>query len=478
MGKVAGLSALAERVAKWAERGSPVDDLPWKNRQEFYATLQERPELLTVDFPESYLPEKGITGNSLVERALRDHGVGLRHEREGADRAGPNSHWDPIGGGQAAHRAWSEPEFMGGDSDLASMGDSEIWDGAQLRFAPLRGLKSGRVLDHDPNDGYRVIRDLGNTLYPNEFEGARADNPILSRGKSFVELLNDPDALARGNYSLTMPFSSPTYRNGRVLKAGGGSVGNSNRAPEEEERRRLQAQLLALPGNAWDAGAGALRGAVGATLGVGGDLERLIRAGYGALTAPSGQRLESALGGLGSDTLLPNSEEMLHGDKWFSLPPGTDTPSFEAGQGVGEWLPITPKVASSVARSTLQAAKRGVQGVGGLAAEAARRGVEQGRGPLGALSLVAQPHYAVPRLYQAPNGAAVHFDEGYHTLDEMMGKLQSEGGMGEKEASASAFHLVQGARRRQGYAHGGSVTAYTPPAQPTFRQQLLARLEG
>ena len=85
-----------------------------------------------------------------------------------------------------------------------------------------------------------------------------------------------------------------------------------------------------------------------------------------------------------TQTFFPTSEDVgryLPGPTQFTIPKDQN-PYVE----LGGYAPITPGQVGRIAKGTLQAAKPALSGLGAVAAEAARRGVEEGRGPLGGLA--------------------------------------------------------------------------------------------
>ena len=87
--------------------------------------------------------------------------------------------------------------------------------------------------------------------------------------------------------------------------------------------------------------AGAAKGSVTATAGIGGDLESLARGLAAAYRAPSGQRMDAFAGGMDQPTVLPTTQDISA--KLPAVVPTTAPLSrqhtAEYGQGMGEFIP-------------------------------------------------------------------------------------------------------------------------------------------
>lgn len=87
--------------------------------------------------------------------------------------------------------------------------------------------------------------------------------------------------------------------------------------------------------------AGAAKGSVTATAGIGGDLESLARGLAAAYRAPSGQRMDAFAGGMDQPTVLPTTQKIS--DMLPAVVPTTAPLSrqhtAEYGQGMGEFIP-------------------------------------------------------------------------------------------------------------------------------------------
>jgi hypothetical protein len=161
-----------------------------------------------------------------------------------------------------------------------------------------------------------------------------------------------------------------------------------------------------------DTATGLGHGAVGTALGWPGDLEKLLAYELPALFQPQG--LSGLIAPESHRTLFPTSEEVrgyLPKPTQFQIP-------YDKNPGVelGQWAPISPGHIAKAARSTLRTAKPAAQWVGGALADATRRGVEEGAGPLGAALAPARPLYAV-----RPRGG--NFDD--QSLDSTLSRLHN-----------------------------------------------------
>jgi hypothetical protein len=209
-------------------------------------------------------------------------------------------------------------------------------------------------------------------------------------------------------------------RRGRVGFAEGGSVPSLEelRARGEETARNRQSPgLLNTLKFLADSVTNVGRGVVGATGGMPGELERLgVAAGHYAAAPkhPEG-RIAGALEALhkaGQDKMLfPSISEVTH-----ALPQGTrllgaPEPEYNALTSLGEFAPLPPAAAYRAVKPVVGAA-------GKLAAEGIRRGVEEGRGPLGLLQKTLSPNYAI-----RPRGGNYH-DK---SLDTYLGHIMPEG---------------------------------------------------
>lgn len=138
---------------------------------------------------------------------------------------------------------------------------------------------------------------------------------------------------------------------------------------------------------------GGVRGATAATLGLPGDLEKLLRGLYGAAAArPEQDRLAAGL--MASErSALPSTDEWrnwLPGPTEFSIPAEQNTP-----MQVAEFGALSPGQAARVVGGLGRMARPAAAGLGRVGAEALRRGVEEARGPLSAVGQAIAPQYAV-----------------------------------------------------------------------------------
>ena len=156
---------------------------------------------------------------------------------------------------------------------------------------------------------------------------------------------------------------------------------------------------------------GGAHGAAKVALGWPGDIEKLAVDLTGV--DKKNNLYSLAAGDAPTQTLFPTSEDV---GKW--LPPATQfsiprdkNPFIE----LGSYAPLSPGQLAKLAKPALAAAKPVASGLGRLAAEAARRGVEEGRGPLAGLAAVSRTHAVRPR------GGNFNADTSARYLDELRG---------------------------------------------------------
>jgi hypothetical protein len=165
--------------------------------------------------------------------------------------------------------------------------------------------------------------------------------------------------------------------------ADGGSVLTGSLPPGSRASAAAAAPgFLGALGGLSDLLTGAARGAATTALGWPGDLEQMLS---GLL--PENRTLSSTVTDAQPPrTVLPTSADV---SGW--LPPATSFSgphTAQIGSELGNWAPVSPGQLGKVGRA-------GIDALSGLGAEALRRGVEEGRGPLSALQATLAPSYAV-----------------------------------------------------------------------------------